>query len=186
MNVTAPNRMTVDEFLRWCQRQERGRFELQDGRVIMQQAQTWGHAKLRMQVYVALTRAIARQGAPLFAAPDGMTVRIDEATAYEPDALIAPLPEPVGQALEIPNPVVVVEVLSPSSEKRDLEEKVAGYARVPTIEHYLILDPGAGVVMHLTRATMQAGAEPRRVSEAVLRLDPPGIELAIAELFPRA
>ena len=46
MNIALPTRMTVDEFLAWAVRQEKGRYELFDGRVVMQQAQTWGHAEL--------------------------------------------------------------------------------------------------------------------------------------------
>jgi hypothetical protein len=45
-------------------------------------------------------------GVPFYVMPDGATVRIDERTAYEPDALVAPLPEPDDKALEIPDPVM--------------------------------------------------------------------------------
>ena len=115
MNIVLPTRMTVDEFLLWSQQQAKGRYELQDGRVIMQQSQTWGHAELRVHIYNLLKAAIAQAGLPYYAAPDGMTVRITEDTACEPDALVAPLPAPQRLDLEIANPVIVVEVLSPTS-----------------------------------------------------------------------
>jgi Uma2 family endonuclease len=45
MNVVLPTRMTVDEFLAWAVCQDKGRYELFDGRVIMQQPQNWDTQK---------------------------------------------------------------------------------------------------------------------------------------------
>ena len=40
MNIVLPTRMTVDEFLAWSVRQDKGRYELFGGRVVMQQPRT--------------------------------------------------------------------------------------------------------------------------------------------------
>lgn len=185
MSLALPTRMTVDEFLAWAVRQEKGRYELFKGRVVMQPPQTWRHAELRVHIYNLLVAAVERGGVPFFAAPDGMTVRISKDEAFEPDALVAPLPRPDGLDLEIPNPVLVVEVLSPSSVKRDLAHKVAGYSKVRSIEHYLVLDPEEREVIWYHRAAGGALEPPVSVQEGTLRLDPPGIALAIADVFPR-
>ena len=132
MNVVLPTRMTVDEFLAWAVRQDKGRYELFDGRVVMQQPQNWGHADIAWRVANVLALAIQRSGVPFYAAPMGMTVRITKKYAFEPDALVAPLPKPERMDLEIPNPVLVVEVLSRSTAKRDRTDKLAGYFKVPT------------------------------------------------------
>lgn len=184
MNEIAPNRMTVDEFLRWSVCQDQGRYELQDGRVIMQQAKNIAHLKVKGRIYVALLAAIERADLPFYAVPDGATVRIAPYTAYEPDTLVAPLPMPDDASLEIPNPVIVVEVLSPSSVERDLTEKVAGYFQVASIAHYLVLDPNEKeIIWHRRRAG--GGLEPpQTVREGALRLDPPGLSLAVADVFP--
>ena len=186
MNVVLPTRMTVDEFLAWAVRQEQGRYELFDGRVVMQQPQTWGHAELRVRIFNLLAAAIERTCVPFYAAPDGMTVRISEHVAFEPDALVAPLPKPERLDLEIPNPVLVVEVLSPSSVKRDLADKLAGYFKVPTIQHYLVLDPEEREAIWHRRATGGALEPPLTLREGSLMLEPPGIELAVAAIFPPA
>ncbi len=58
MNVTLPTRrLTVDEFLAWAVRQTEGKYELIDGVVIMQQAQRWGHSKVKFEVALALRDA---------------------------------------------------------------------------------------------------------------------------------
>jgi Uma2 family endonuclease len=184
MNIVLPTRMTVDEFLAWAIRQEKGRYELLGGRVVMQQPQTWRHAELRVHVYNLLVAAIERAGVAYFAGPDGMTVRIAEDEAFEPDALVAALPKPEGLDLEVPNPVLVVEVLSPSSVKRDLTDKLAGYSKVSSIEHYLVLDPEEHEAIWFRRAAGGGLQPPITVGEGALQLDPPGIVLAIAEIFP--
>jgi Uma2 family endonuclease len=176
--------MTVDEFLAWGVRQQKGRYELFDGRVVRQQPQSWGHAHLCVRMYSLLAEAVERTGVPFFAAPMGMTVRITDADAFEPDTLVAPLPKPLPTDLEIPNPVLVVEVLSPSSVKRDLTDKVAGYSRVPGIEHYLVLNPEEREVIWYRRAAGAGLQPPVTVDEGALELDPPGIVLAVAEIFP--
>lgn len=186
MNVVLPTRMTVDEFLAWAARQEKGRYELFDGRVIMQQPERWGHLSRKGRIYSVLLAAIEKAEAPFFAATDGATVRIDKDTAFEPDALVAPLPYPDDDALEIANPVLVVEVLSPSTAKRDLADKLAGYFKVPSIQHYLVLDPEEREIIWHRRAAGGALEAPLAVREGSLRLDPPGIEVAHAEVFASA
>ena len=184
MNVVLPTRMTVDEFLAWAVRQEKGKYELFDGRVIMQQPQRWGHLDCKGRVYIALLNAIEQAKAPFFATTDGATVRIDHATAYEPDALVAPLPYPDKDALEIPNPVLVVEVLSPSSTKRDLADKLAGYFQVASIQHYLVIDPDEREIIWHRRAAGGTLEPPRTLRDGSLALDPPRIELEVSQIFP--
>jgi Uma2 family endonuclease len=185
MNVVLPTRMTVDEFLAWAVRQDKGRYELFEGRVVMQQPERWGHLSGKGRIYVALLAALERAEVPFFAATDGATVRIDETTAFEPDALVAPLPYPSDDALEIPNPVLVVEVLSPSTAKRDLADKLAGYFRVPSIQHYLVIDPEEReIIWHRRAAAAGALEPPRTLRQGSLMLDPPGIELAAGDVFP--
>jgi Uma2 family endonuclease len=183
MNVVLPARMTVDEFLAWAVRQEMGRYELFDGRVVLQQPQTWGHVNIAWRVANQLAAAIERSGVPYYAAPTGMTVRISDHVAFEPDALVAPLPKPERLDLQIPNPVLVVEVLSPSTAKRDLSDKLAGYFQVPSIQHYVVLDPEDGEIIWHRRAAGGGLEPPVTLREGSLRLDPPGIELAAADIF---
>jgi len=175
--------MTVDEFLAWSERQEGGRYELQDGWVIMQQAQNVAHLKAKKRIVSLLDLAIERAGSPHYALPDGATVRIGPHTAYEPDALVVPLPMPDDSALEIIDPIIGVEVLSPSSAKRDLADKLIGYFELASIVHYLILDPEEkSVIWH--RRSPAGGLEPPRVlKDGVLSLHPPGIAIDVAAVF---
>src|ERR1700730_7739792 len=137
MAVLPKTRMTVDEFLAWAEEQP-GRYELVDGGVYATPPGGAGHAEIKFAVQAALVAAIRASQRTCHMLPDGMTVRVDETTAYEPDALVycgAKLPP---RAVEVPDPVIVVEVLSPSTRRIDASAKLVGYFRLSSILHYLI------------------------------------------------
>src|SRR5437588_9630635 len=99
----------------------------------------WSHvrpnrrgAAAKFAVQTALAAGIRARGLPCHMMPDGMTVRVDARTAFEPDALVYCGQEVALSTLEIPNPVVVVEVLSPSTRRIDVSKKLAGYFRLPS------------------------------------------------------
>ncbi len=181
MNIALPTRLTVDEFLAWAVRQAEGKYELIDGVVVMQQAQQWGHSKVKAAVYLALRQAVAAAAIPFYAAPDGPTVRIDKHRAFVPDALVAPLPEPEFYSLEISDPIIVVEVLSPSTARTDATTKLRGYFKVASVQHYLIIDPEECTVVHHKRAG--AAVKTRTVRKGALKLSPPGIDLPLIDVF---
>lgn len=83
--------------------------------------------------------------------PDGATIRIDEHTAYEPDCLVHEGPRLPDETLEVPNPIVVCEVLPPSTRHSDLSAKLIGYFTRPTIAHYMIVDPAHRMVVRFVR-----------------------------------
>lgn len=55
-----------------------------------------------------------------------------------------------------------MEVLSPTSMRRDLTRKLAGYFKVESICHYLIVDAEGAVVIHYGRPA--DGIHPPRLS----------------------
>jgi Uma2 family endonuclease len=117
--------------------------------------------------------------------PDGMTVRIDDSTAHEPDALVYCGLELPASVLEVPAPIIVVEVLSPSTRRIDASLKLAGYFRVPSVAHYLIVDPDQPLIIHHARGT-QDTILTHIVREGTIKLDPPGLELVLGEVYGAA
>ncbi len=182
MKTASHATVTVDEFLAWSEGQERGRFELFDGEIVMQQSERIAHVRVKGNVYAALRIAIAGAGIKCTALTDGATVRISEDTAFEPDAVVYCGTATVDTSLEVINPVIVVEVLSASTAAQDMGYKRRGYFSLPSVQHYLVADPERRLVLHYARGE---GHEqfPRIVSEGSLTLDPPGIELKVSEFF---
>ncbi len=90
---------------------------------------------------------------------------------------------PPDDAVALDDPIIVVEVLSPSTAAIDHGRKLSDYFSLPSVEHYLILDPERRVVIHHKRGQGEA-IETRVLSNGVARLDPPGFEVGVEALFP--
>jgi Uma2 family endonuclease len=173
--------MDVDAFLAWAEGRE-GRWELRDGQPVLMSPERAARALTKYAAQKALEGGITRAGLPCRMFPDGMTVRIAARTAFEPDALVV-CPSPTDlDTMEIPSPVVVVEVLSPSTAADDHGVKLDGYFSLPSVNHYLILDLDRRVLIHHRRG--HAGAiETRVLREGKVILDPPGLEAEVAGFF---
>ena len=173
--------MDVDAFLAWAEGRQ-GRWELRDGQPVMMAPERAAHALTKYAAQKALENGIMRAGLSCRVFPDGMTVRMNARTAFEPDALVVCPPPTDLNTMEIPNPVIVVEVLSPSTAADDHGVKLDGYFSLGGVFHYLILDPDRRVMIHHRRG--HAGAiETRVLREGVVVLDPPGFEAQVAAFF---
>jgi Uma2 family endonuclease len=181
MTALPKEKMTVDEYLTWAQGQP-GRYELYAGVVYAMTPERAGHAAAKYAAQTALLNAIRRARLPCHMLPDGMTVRIDQDTAHEPDALVYCGERLPASAVEVPHPVILVEVLSPTTRHVDASAKLAGYFRIPSCQHYLIVDPDKQLVVH-HRCGEDDAIITRILREQAVRLEPPGLELAIADLF---
>lgn len=173
--------MTVDEFLTWGQHEE-SRWELHDGQLVAMSPERLVHVRTKGSAFLALNNAIASAKSPCLAFPDGATVRISARTAFAPDALIYCGPPPPN-SVEIPAPMIVVEVLSEGTAARDHGTKLEGYFSLPSVIHYLILDPDGRMAIHRKRGDGDL-IETRIVRNGVLRFDPPGLEIAASDTFP--
>lgn len=184
MNVALSSRMNVSEFLEWAEAQPEGRYELVAGEVIAMSPERARHNLAKMSVWRALSDALRNAEASCTAYGDGMTVVIDENTSREPDVLVQ-CGEPIDpDSLIADRPVIVVEVLSPSSVRADTGEKLSDYFSVPTVHHYLIVNPLRYLVIHHARSESDK-FETRIVETGDIKLSPPGITVAVDDLFGR-
>ncbi|TCZ60888.1 Uma2 family endonuclease [Roseicella aquatilis] len=175
-----PKNPTREEFRAWAERQP-GRYELFWGEVVPMNAERLGHVQVKAQVWLALAQAVRVAGVECQAYSDGATVEIGENTNYEPDALVNAGPRPGPNQIAAPNPVIVVEVASPSTTSIDTGEKLADYFRVPSIQHYLIVRTAKREVIHHRRDGEDIKA--RVIRTGPLHLDPPGLTVAVEDFF---
>jgi Uma2 family endonuclease len=165
-------------FQQWAEAQPRGRFERLGGEIVAMSPERWEHARLKAEIWRALDAALA--GHPdCRVVPNGMTVAVDDDTDFEPDVAIHCGPPIPRASLVIPNPVVVVEVLSPSTRRIDTTVKVDRYLTVAS--HYLIFRADRREVLHWRRGA----PTPDRPSGRVV-LDPPGIAIDLTAIYQRA
>jgi Uma2 family endonuclease len=84
--------------------------------------------------------------------------------------------------IEVPAPIIAVEVLSPSTRRIDASAKLAGYFRVPSVAHYLIVDPNKPLVLHHARGSADMVLT-HIVTHGTIELDPPGLAVALADIY---
>ena len=181
MRGAASEHMSVDEFLTWAIDQPR-RHELIEGIPVAMAPERAIHARVKANVWSALKNAISAAGLSCEAFPDGMTVRISDDTAYEPDALVQCGSLIRDDALEATEPLIVVEVVSPSSAKSDTHAKLDGYFRVPSLQHYLVVIAQGNRVVHYQRDE-QGDPQANLLHGGQLILDPPGLRLELDAFF---
>jgi Uma2 family endonuclease len=178
-----PVRLTADAFVDWAMDQPTGRYELLRGEVVGMAPERVAHARVKKAVVKAFDAGIAAGGLDCEAFADGMAVRIDDSTVYEPDATIRCGPRASNEAVLLDDPVVVVEVASPSSRGIDAGTKLADYFRLPSVRHYLLVQPETRQVIHHERAAASEIATRIFGDDAILILRPPGIEIRVADFF---
>jgi Uma2 family endonuclease len=170
---------TRDEYRAWAAAQPRGRYERVDGRIVAMAPERGAHLRIKGAVYRALDRAITEAGLPCQALPDGATVETGDSD-YEPDALVncgAPMAD---DAITAPNPVIVVELLSPGTAGTDTGGKLAGHFQVPSIAHHFIFHPTHRVVTHHRRGA--TGIETRIIFEGAITLAPTGLTISLDDI----
>lgn len=175
--------MSAEPFLEWADEQDEGHYQLIDGRIERIAPDILERSHVSFQTAIAMDAAIANAGVHCRAFVRGPGVKIDDTTVFVPDALVncgAPIPRASPIA---PNPVIVVEVISPTSTRRDLAVKFTNYFRHPGVQHYLIVVMENRTVIQHSRSegdtpkTRIAGPGDR------LMFDPPGIAVAVSDLF---
>jgi Uma2 family endonuclease len=135
MRNAMPRPWTVDEFLEWERAQEE-RYEYVDGIIRMMTGGTLDHARIKGNIYAALRRML--RGSACSAFVDGPKVASADAIMY-PDAVVTCARELPPKSDIVPEPVVVVEVLSKSTEGFDRSGKWRAYQSIPSLRRYLLV-----------------------------------------------
>ena len=175
--------MTVEQFLAGLEDGPEGaRYELVAGEVVAMAPERAAHARLKARIWRVLDDQIVAQGLSCEALPDGMTIKIDEHTAYGPDAVLHCGAQLADDELLVPEPMVVGEVLSPTTKAHDAGAKLADYFRLPSVRHYLLLRTERPTVIHHRRGD-DGSIATRIVTAGALALDPPGLTLELAQLY---
>jgi Uma2 family endonuclease len=85
--ATALKPLTTDEFLLWAEGRE-GRWELFDGVPVMMSPERLAHVRTKARAFNALEVSLRKAGLPCEAMMDGLAIKIDAQTAFEPDASV--------------------------------------------------------------------------------------------------
>lgn len=109
------------------------------GQVVAMVGATRSHNRIAGALYACLLPAARHKGCGLFMAD--MKVRIDhadESDFYYPDVVVS-CAATDKHPLYTASPCLIVEVLSPSTERIDTREKLLAYRLLPSLREYLLL-----------------------------------------------
>lgn len=168
---------TVEEFDRWHAKQPE-RWEFFDGVAVMMAPGSLPHTIIKGNIFRHLGNKLA--GTICRAFVDGAEVK---GTAFSaiPDVVVA-----CGaidqQSSTINDPVVIVEVLSPSTERDDAGRKWQAYCLIPSLKHYIVAAQVNRFVTLHTR-TGPASFEERVYQEGSIDLPAIGISLSLDEIY---
>lgn len=133
--------ITAEEFLAMDFGTDK-RFELDNGVIYMMTGGTEGHAWVQGNIFAWLKRHLKGSGCRPYG-PD-MGVRISDHNVRYPDISVfcSPTPrEELANALALPDPAVIIEVLSPSTTRLDQGTKLEQYQGLPSVCTIAFVDP---------------------------------------------
>jgi Uma2 family endonuclease len=183
---TAPwsNRpMTVDEFYAFTDTRPDGeKWELIEGEPVLNASPSPIHQMIAMNVAVALKIREREIKAP-WTAMLPLGVRVSEKDRPEPDVLVFPSDHRRPDTRRDRDDVIVVfEVLSPSTEKRDLGWKRKAYASLASLTHYIAISQDAVDVVVFARDDAFERRRHQSLDEAI-DLRSLGVSLPVAEIY---
>jgi Uma2 family endonuclease len=114
----------------------------------------------------------------------GLGVRVSDTDRPEPDVLVIPRIRGSADAerRDRNDVIVVFEVLSPSTEGRDLRWKRTAYTSLPSLTHYIVIAQDAVEVVVFAREDDFAERRIRSIG-ATIELPSLGISLPTAEIY---
>ena len=182
MNVQLPVHMDQQHFLGWVQGREE-RYELDRGRVIMMTAGSRAHWQITLNLARTL---VARLDPNRYVVLPEFGVDLGPDTIRFPDVLVDAAGEVSGD-LKATAPVLIAEVLSPSSERIDLGDKAAEYLRLPSLLAYLVFAQDQMKAWVWLRGSQDFAPSPDVVEgeDARLRVTSLGIDVPFAEIYER-
>jgi len=169
---------------------ERGstqRHEYFRGRIVALAGASEAHNLIVGNVFAALHSQLRRRPCRVY--PSDMRVKVEQTGLYTyPDVLVvcgAPCFEDARRDTLL-NPIVLVEVLSPSTESYDRWKKVQHYRTIESLAAYLLI---AQDERQIERYLRQPGGQwllsEFSASDAQIELDPIGCALALAEVYEK-
>jgi len=180
MNVQPNLRMDKAAFLAWTKATE-GRYELTGGRVVMMPGASRAHARIVRKLVKALSsrldptrwEVIAEFG--LDAGPETLRypdVVVDRADGDDKDHTATA-------------PVLLAEVLSPSTAEIDLGDKAAEYLQIPSVIAYMVFSQDEPKAWVYVRKDAQSMLRPEVISgtDTTVRIAAMQLELPMADIY---
>jgi len=175
--------MTVEEFYAFTDaRPDEEKWELIDGEPVLNASPSPMHQWLVGNVLLALHNRAGDSAS--WAALPGLGVRVSDVNRPEPDVLVVPRAggsvDQLGR--DRSDLIVAFEVLSPSTEDRDLRWKRIAYGSLPSLTDYVVIAQDVTDVVVFSRDIDFAERRFKSLAESIA-LASLGISLPLAEIY---
>ena len=183
MSTALRKPMTRDAFFAWAQAQEEP-YEFDGFEPVAMTGGLMGHSRMIGRLNRQLGNRLDGKSCETVG-PEAGIATVGNAVRY-PDAVITCSPVEDNARL-VPNPVIVFEVISPTSIRTDRIVKLREYQAVPSIRRYIIIETDAIAVTVFSRDTGGAPFIATGLGEEdTIELPEAGIAIPVAVLYAAA
>jgi Uma2 family endonuclease len=181
MAEPAIRRMTLEEFLRWDDGTDT-RYELIDGFPVAMAPPAEAHRILALRLGSRIDAALAGRR-PCNAQIEPGVVRPDRADSYYvPDIAVTCEPNEPGRQAMV-DPILIVEILSPSTERTDRRLKLPAYQAIESVREIMLIDADSHHAELYRRKSDRWGIQLVRGAEASLLLTTVDLRISMSELY---
>jgi len=178
MNLALRKPMTLAEFLEWEERQPL-RYEFDGVGPVAMVGGSVRHAQIQRNLAFALTARL--RGKPCQFLGSDLKIQTEEDHARYPDGIVICSPLTGGETI-VDAPVVIFEVLSPSTTNTDRFVKAREYQGMPSVKRYVMLEQDSINAVVYARPG-ETWTHEILVADSILALPEIGVELPLAELY---
>jgi len=178
MNLALRKPMTLAEFLEWEERQPL-RYEFDGVGPVAMTGGTYGHSTIQGNLATALGGRLRGKRCRFHGSH--LKFQVAEGHVRYPDAMV--LCSPIDRtATVVYDPVVVFEVLSPSTARDDRIVKAREYQATPSVQRYVMLEQD-GVSATVYARSGETWTHEILIADSILSLPEIDVELPLAELY---
>ena len=171
---------TRGEFFAWAKTRE-GRYEFDGNHPVAMTGANGRHNAIAFNLWLMLGTQLRGSSFVPYGADMGVGT-VGEAVRF-PDALVTQSRVP-DEALTASDPIVVFEVVSPSSGRTDRIDKVREYAALPTVQRYVLIERTSAALTSFQRTSSdQPWTATTHLGNDALCLPEIGIELQVSALY---
>ena len=171
---------TLAEFLGWDEQQSE-RHEFVNGEIFAMVGGTLNHARVVRQL--ALLIGLHLRGTRCEVFSESTKVTVDNAAAFLPDVFVTCERSQPGTSTVADAPVLIIEVLSPSTRAMDYGTKLTMYRRLPSLKQYVLIDPVERTAESYTRQDDGSWKLLDFGPGSTLRLEGIDLDLQLNEVF---
>ncbi|WP_448574072.1 Uma2 family endonuclease [Trichothermofontia sp.] len=184
--VEAPRHYLPEEYLA-MEVAAAERHEYRDGKIMPRVANTPNHNKLAGNLCAAIHFALKRQPYEVYMTDQRLWIP-DHPTYTYPDVMVVaqPLVYAPDRRDTLTNPLLIIEILSPSTAADDRGSKFALYRTIPTFQEYVLVEQDRIYLEQYTKTNdRQWLLTPYTENDAVLTLDSLDLDIAIADIYDK-